>query len=161
MIAGTTAAIVRFAAWAGAEIAGASESVALAFGEFGLALGLGFQIQDDLLGIWAPAAETGKAAADDIRRKKKSLPILMLNERARPDDRATLDRQYAEPEIDAHGVANVLALLQKYAIRPEVEAQVRAHHDRAETALLLAAPDESPARAALLHRIHLLASRSK
>jgi geranylgeranyl diphosphate synthase type I len=161
MIAGKTAAIVQFAAWAGAEIAGADAQVARAFGEFGLALGLGFQIQDDLLGIWASAAETGKAAADDIRRKKKSLPVLMLNGRANPADRAALDRRYAAPEIDADGVAEILALLQKYAIRPEIETQVRAYHDRAKTALLLAAPVDSPARAALLHRIHLLASRSK
>jgi geranylgeranyl diphosphate synthase type I len=161
MISGKTAAIVRFAAWAGAEIAEADESVVQAFGEFGLALGLGFQIQDDLLGIWASAAATGKAAADDIRRKKKSLPILMLNQCANPADRAALDQRYAAPEIDARGVDEILALLKKYAIRPQIEAQVRAHHDRAVAALLLAAPDDSPARATLLHRIQLLASRSK
>jgi len=160
MIEGKTAAIVRFSAWAGAEIAGASETVARAFGDFGLDLGLGFQIQDDLLGTWASAAETGKAAADDIRRKKKSLPILMLYERADAAGLTMLDRWYAQREINTTGIGEILGLLNQYAVRPEIEAQVRAHHDRAVSALLLAAPIDSPARAALLQRIDLLASRS-
>jgi geranylgeranyl diphosphate synthase type I len=161
MIAGKTAAIVRFAAWAGATIAGASPEVAERFGEFGLALGLGFQIQDDLLGIWGSASETGKAEADDIRRKKKSLPILLLRQRAGAEDAATLDRLYAWDEIDPSGIETVLALLAKHEARPAVETLVRTYHDQAIEALLIAAPDDSPARAALLNRIELLASRSK
>lgn len=160
MIAGKTAAIVRFAAWAGATIAGASPEVAARFGEFGLALGLGFQIQDDLLGIWGSAGETGKAAADDIRRKKKSLPILFLRQRAGAEDAATLDRLYAWDEIDPSGIETVLALLAKHETRPAVELLVRTYHDQAIEALLIAAPEDSPARAALLNRIELLASRS-
>lgn len=161
MIAGKTAAIVRFAAWAGAIIADASTEAAARFGDFGLALGLGFQLQDDLLGIWGSASETGKAAADDIRRKKKSLPILLLRQRAKPTDAAMLDRLYADPEIDPAGTEAVLSLLAKYDVRPAVEALVRADHDRAVEALLVATPDDSPARAALLARIERLASRSK
>jgi len=161
MIAGKTAVIVRFAAHAGARIAGATEPIAQAFGEFGLALGVGFQIQDDLLGIWASEAATGKAAADDIRRKKKSLPILLLLERADSNDRAMIDQSYRAPEVDAAGIEKMLALLAKYEIRPAVEAQVRANHDGAVAALLRAAPDDSPARAELLRRVQILASRSK
>jgi geranylgeranyl diphosphate synthase type I len=82
MITAKTSVIVRYAAWAGAIAGGASDEAARAFGRFGLALGLGFQVQDDLLGIWGTAKETGKPAADDIRRRKKSLPVLLLLERA-------------------------------------------------------------------------------
>ena len=161
MIAGKTAAIVRFAARAGATIAGASPEAAERFGEFGLALGLGFQVQDDLLGIWGSASETGKAEADDIRRKKKSLPILLLRQRTGGDNSAALDRLYAQDEIDSSGIELVLALLAKHDVRPAAEALVRTYHDQAVSALLVAAPEASPARAALLNRIELLASRSK
>lgn len=161
MIEGKTAAIVQFATWAGARLAGSDNESAVEFGEFGLALGLGFQIQDDLLGVWAPAADTGKAAADDIRRKKKSLPVVMLHERANPADRAALDRLYSQAEIDSAGVRQVLDLLGKYRVRAEVEAQVQQHHDRAVQALLRAAPNDDPARTALLRRVALLATRSK
>ena len=62
MIAGKTAAIVRFAAWAGALLGGAGEAAASRWAEFGLALGLGFQIRDDLLGIWGAPEEDRQSA---------------------------------------------------------------------------------------------------
>ncbi|MEZ4498501.1 MAG: polyprenyl synthetase family protein [Thermomicrobiales bacterium] len=51
MISMKTAAIVEFACWSGAIAAGADEGIADQFAQFGRALGLGFQIQDDVLGI--------------------------------------------------------------------------------------------------------------
>jgi geranylgeranyl diphosphate synthase type I len=100
MIAGKTAAIVQFAAWSGAVLGGADAGVAARYGAFGQALGLGFQIQDDLLGIWGAPEVTGKAAADDIRRRKQSLPIVCLFESAMPDEREALHRIYAAPSIE-------------------------------------------------------------
>ena len=72
MIAGKTAAIIRFGAWAGALLGGADEATASRWAEFGLALGLGFQVRDDQLGIWGVREATGKAPADDVRRRKQS-----------------------------------------------------------------------------------------
>ena len=161
MIAGKTAAIVRYAAWAGALLGGADLASAERFGEFGLALGFGFQIQDDLLGVWGTSAATGKAAADDIRRKKQSLPILLLRAHATPAELDELNRRYAAPEIDGDGVAAVLAMLDRHHIRRDVERQVREYHDRALNALDLATPDPGhPARAALAALVETLASRS-
>ena len=91
MIAGKTAAIVRFAAWAGALLGGADEAAASRWAEFGLALGLGFQVRDDLLGIWGAQEATGKAPADDVRRRKQSLPILILRERLDEAEREELE----------------------------------------------------------------------
>ena len=108
MIAGKTAAIVRYAAWAGALLGGADETAADRWAEFGLALGLGFQIRDDLLGIWGDPSETGKAAADDIRRRKQSLPILMLRERLNAAEREGAESVLDRAEVDARGVARVL-----------------------------------------------------
>nr|WP_245240792.1 polyprenyl synthetase family protein [Streptomyces spiramenti] len=58
------------AVWAGAP----SERVA-ALRRFGHHLGLGFQIADDLLGIWGDPALTGKPAGADLAARKKSLPV--------------------------------------------------------------------------------------
>jgi geranylgeranyl diphosphate synthase type I len=160
MIAGKTAAIVRFAAWGGALVGGASEPAADRLAAFGLALGLGFQVRDDLLGIWGEASETGKAAADDIRRRKQSLPILMLRERASEHDRAELEALYRQPEISADGVNRVLALLAAYDVRSAVEAEIAALHDQARAALLAATGSEAnPARDALLALVEMLADR--
>src|SRR5215213_3702390 len=162
MIAGKTAAIVRFAAWAGALLGGADEVAASRWAEFGLALGLGFQARDDLLGIWGAQEATGKAPADDVRRRKQSLPILILRDRLTGTERAELDRIYAEPNVDRAGVARVLALLERERVRQEVEAVIGTYHDRAAAALLDAArPGHNPARDRLLTLVERLSSRSR
>jgi len=55
-----------------------SEDVASAgrFREFARLLGLAFQVQDDILGIWGDEALTGKSAASDLVEGKSSLPVL-------------------------------------------------------------------------------------
>ncbi|HEU5430790.1 MAG TPA: polyprenyl synthetase family protein, partial [Thermomicrobiales bacterium] len=160
MIDGKTAAIVRFAAWAGALLGGADETAAERFAAFGRALGLGFQVQDDLLGVWGDASQTGKAPADDIRRRKQSLPILLLRERSDAAARAELDALYAAPAIDRDGVARVLALLAQANVRPVVAAHVAAFHDEAKSALLAAAPNASLWRDRLSDLVERLAVRS-
>jgi geranylgeranyl diphosphate synthase, type I len=161
MISGKTAAIVRFAAWAGALLGGADEAAASRWAEFGLALGLGFQIRDDLLGIWGAQEATGKAPADDVRRRKQSLPILLLRDRLDDAERAELDRLYATPNVNRAGVVRVLALLEREAVRQEVEAAIADYHDGATAALLDAArPGSNPARDRLLTLVERLSSRS-
>lgn len=161
MIEGKTSAIVRFAAWGGAVVAGASDAVANRFAAFGLALGLGFQIRDDLLGIWGAAAATGKAEADDIRRRKQSLPIVLLRERVSPADRKTLHRLYEQPEISEAGIPTVLELLDHYEVREAVEQYIGTYHDAAERHLAEAAGSgQNPARDALLGLIEALSTRT-
>lgn len=79
MIGGKTAAIFACALECGA-IAGLPDPLdprkINAFTNFGLKIGLGFQIRDDILGIWGIESETGKPSGSDIRRRKKSLPVL-------------------------------------------------------------------------------------
>jgi geranylgeranyl diphosphate synthase type I len=161
MIAGKTAAIVRFAAWAGAMLGGANPASAERFGTFGEALGLGFQVQDDLLGVWGSATQTGKAAADDVRRKKQSFPIILLRATADESSAAELEHIYAAPELDPYAIDRVLEMLDRFSVRELVEQQVRAYHDEARFALEAAAPiGINPARDALLERVESLASRS-
>jgi geranylgeranyl diphosphate synthase, type I len=135
MISGKTARIVELAAEGGAMMAGASSQVVQAFSAFGRALGLGFQVQDDLLGAFGNAEVTGKAAADDIRRKKQSLPVILLRERASGADRADLGEIYAQPALDSGAVAAVLDLMDRYEVEAEVARTVTRYHDDAEEAL--------------------------
>ena len=161
MIAGKTAAIVRYSAWAGATLAEATDEVAAQFAAFGLALGLGFQVRDDALGIWGTAAATGKARADDIRRRKQSLPILLLRERAGPAIRDELSRIYQAPAIDLAGIERVLALLATHDVQATVERQVERYHDEARSALLVAAGrGDNPARDRLLDLVERLTFRT-
>jgi len=76
MIAGKTAALLSACCHIGAILGGADESTQDAYRSFGHALGLAFQVQDDILGVWGDEAITGKSAASDLLESKKSLPVL-------------------------------------------------------------------------------------
>jgi geranylgeranyl diphosphate synthase type I len=76
MVNGKTAALFSACTELGALIAGTAPATRSAYGEFGRLLGLAFQVEDDLLGIWGDAALTGKSAESDLMTGKKSLPVL-------------------------------------------------------------------------------------
>ncbi len=76
MVGGKTAALLAACAHIGALVAGAEPGVCLDYRQFGWSLGLAFQAQDDLLGIWGDTALTGKSTESDLLSGKKSLPVL-------------------------------------------------------------------------------------
>lgn len=76
MIAGKTAALLSACCHIGALLGGADDSTQEAYRSFGHYLGLAFQVQDDILGIWGDEAVTGKSAASDLIEGKNSLPVL-------------------------------------------------------------------------------------
>lgn len=76
MVGGKTAALIAACCRLGALAAGASQARQDYFAEFGRTLGLAFQVQDDILGIWGDANLTGKSVASDLLTGKKSLPVL-------------------------------------------------------------------------------------
>ncbi len=76
MIAGKTGALLGACARIGALLGGAGENEQTACQTFGVNLGLAFQVQDDLLGIWGDASQTGKSTESDLVAGKKSLPVV-------------------------------------------------------------------------------------
>jgi len=76
MISGKTAALISACCHIGALLGSAEEARQEAYRAFGHYLGLAFQVQDDILGIWGDEALTGKSAASDLIEGKNSLPIL-------------------------------------------------------------------------------------
>ncbi|HEY0558681.1 MAG TPA: polyprenyl synthetase family protein [Frankiaceae bacterium] len=75
MAGGKTAALLRASAAIGAVLAGAPSPVVEGLSVFGWELGLAFQFVDDLLGIWGESSQTGKPVLNDLRSRKKSLPV--------------------------------------------------------------------------------------
>ena len=76
MVAGKTAALLSACCHIGSILGGVDEGTQDAYRSFGHALGLAFQVQDDILGIWGDEAITGKSAVSDLLEGKKSLPVL-------------------------------------------------------------------------------------
>ncbi len=81
MIRGKTSALLGCCAQLGALVAGADQPRQSSFYEYGVHLGLAFQVLDDWLGIWGDVAVTGKSTDSDLTAGKKSLPVLFGLER--------------------------------------------------------------------------------
>lgn len=120
MIRGKTAALIGASVAIGGLIGGATPEADESLRHFGQSIGLAFQIQDDILGIWGDPAVTGKAAGNDILRRKKSLPMLHALNDARHG--AQLDALLQKPGFGAPDLPEALRLLaatgsQEYANR--------------------------------------------
>ena len=76
MIGGKTSALLSACTHIGALLGNAGEAEQEAYRQFGHHLGLAFQVQDDILGIWGDESLTGKSAASDLVEGKNSLPVL-------------------------------------------------------------------------------------
>ena len=82
MIDKKTAALIACSLELGALLGTDDEQVIAGFVNIGRNLGLAFQIRDDILGIWGDEQKTGKPSCSDIRRKKKSFPIIYALDKA-------------------------------------------------------------------------------
>ncbi len=76
MIGGKTSALLSACTHIGALLGDAGEAEQESYRQFGYHLGLAFQVQDDILGIWGDETVTGKSAASDLVEGKNSLPVL-------------------------------------------------------------------------------------
>ncbi len=139
MIERKTGALFASTCWLGAHSAGAGAARCDAFADYGRALGVAFQEQDDVLGVWGSEAETGKPAAADVTTRKKALPAALAL--ARPDAPDWLLMAYAgEGDLPPDLVARVIAFFDGAGIRAEAEQRVAAHYQAALTSLDAAAP---------------------
>jgi len=90
MAARKTGALFSAAARIGARIGGGPAQMVEALGRFGDHAGVAYQIRDDVLGIWGDQEQLGKPAGSDLRRNKRSLPIIHALAYAGPLLRARL-----------------------------------------------------------------------
>ena len=130
MIGRKTAALIAASIEAGALLATDDEHVIGRYRAFGWDLGLAFQINDDLLGIWGEEQATGKEPTD-VARRKKTLPVIYAFEHAGPRDRARLTTLYADREPTADAVAEIIEILERSGAHDYTREQARLHRDRA------------------------------
>lgn len=96
MIQLKTAVLIAASLKIGAVIGGADDKEAQMLYEYGLNIGLAFQIQDDILDIWSEEKVFGKVHGGDIVANKKTLPIIKAFEIASGDSLRKL-REYYSP----------------------------------------------------------------
>ena len=109
MIGRKTAALIAASVQAGAMLATDDQAVIDAYRGFGWSLGIAFQLNDDLLGIWGDEARTGKEPSD-LAKHKKTLPVIYALENADPADAARLREILAADEPSDAEVAEARSM---------------------------------------------------
>ncbi len=134
VVRGKTAALFSAATEAGGVIAGASEAQVRALHDYGDALGISFQIVDDLLDYWGTDA-TGKNVGDDFRERKLTLPVIKAVAAADSEERAFWSRVIARGEQGDGDLQHALILLERHGALEATRAEALAWASRAKQAI--------------------------
>ena len=130
MIGRKTAALIAASIEAGALLATDDEAVIARYRAFGWALGIAFQLNDDLLGIWGEQRQTGKEPSD-VARHKMTLPVIYAFDHAGPEECAILERVWKTAEPSDGPVAEAVGLIERLGGRDYTRDQARQYRDKA------------------------------
>jgi len=145
MISKKTAALIGASIETGAMMASDDPAVVEAYHRLGHDLGMAFQIADDLKGSFWASAESGKSAAGDIRKRKKTFPVVWAMQNAAPAEVKRLIAIYqpviratdgsGPPDGDApmsqELIDEVLEILERCGARDRTEQEARRYRDLA------------------------------
>ncbi|MEY8842692.1 polyprenyl synthetase family protein [Cribrihabitans sp. XS_ASV171] len=114
VVRGKTAALFAAACEVGGVISGADDAQVEALRAYGDALGIAFQIADDLLDYQGDSAATGKNVGDDFRERKLTLPVIKAVAQATPEERAFWERTIGKGRQEEGDLDHALHLMERY-----------------------------------------------
>lgn len=135
VVRGKTAALFSAATEVGGVIAGADDTATRALYDFGDALGISFQIVDDLLDYGGATASLGKNTGDDFRERKLTLPVIKAVAKGDATERAFWERTIEKGRQEDGDLEHAMALLNKHDVLEETRQEALAWADKAKTAL--------------------------
>jgi len=136
VIRGKTAALFSAATEVGGVISGAPEPHVRALYNYGDALGISFQMVDDLLDYGGDSAATGKNVGDDFRERKLTLPVIKAVAKADAAERAFWRRVIEKGDQQEGDLDHALTLLDRHGAMAEARAEALAWADKAKSAVL-------------------------
>lgn len=153
-----TASLLSVSASAGALSVGASAEKVSAMRHFGDAIGIAFQIRDDILD-YTPTANTGKPSNNDLRERKITLPLIEVLEKVDKAEQAEIldlvERCATEEEC-------VEQVQQRVVAAGGIEAATATMKSYLQRAMsILAGYDESSYRTSLLDLCAYIAERNR
>ena len=159
VIRAKTASLFAAAARIGAVVADRPQAEEEALGQFGLNLGLAFQLVDDALDYAALQEKLGKTIGDDFREGKMTLPVILAVARGEnhPDELAFWQRTLEDLEQTPEDLARAQHLIESHGGIVDTLARADFYADSARDALLRF--PTSPARQAMLNAVHFAVKR--
>ena len=148
VVRGKTAALFSAATEVGGVIAAAPEDQIKALFDYGDALGIAFQIVDDLLDYQGDTKATGKNVGDDFRERKLTLPVIKAIAAADTEERAFWKRVIEKGDQRDGDLDHALGLLQAHGALDQTRREALEWATRAKAAL--ASLPEHPVRQMLL-----------
>lgn len=137
MITKKTAAVIQTSLALGGLCAGAVDEDIETLKNFGLNLGIAFQLQDDLLDLISSDTKLGKRIGNDILEKKKTLMVIMARERIRSDrDKNLIEKLYSNEKIEPDIIPEYISLFEKLNIFSDVKEIIDMYFDKARATLL-------------------------
>ncbi|WP_377509123.1 polyprenyl synthetase family protein [Octadecabacter sp. R77987] len=134
VVRGKTAALFSAAMEVGGVIAGVSEDRVKALYAYGDALGVAFQIVDDLLDYRGTDA-TGKNVGDDFRERKLTLPVIKAVAMADAEERAFWERTIAKGKQASGDLETAMAILARHDTLEATRVEALAWSEKAKAAL--------------------------
>jgi len=153
MIEKKTSVLLAYAMQIGGYIAGGTPEQLTALYQFGLHIGLAFQIQDDILDVYGDSKTFGKAIGGDICCNKKTFLLLSALENADPESKAELLQWLLVSDRKEEKIAAITAIYNRLNVREAGETVIEQH-----TATALAQLDKLPQNAAT-ERLRVLAEK--
>ena len=135
VVRGKTAALFSAATEAGAEIAGGTPAQVQALFDYGDALGIAFQIVDDLLDYGGSAAAIGKNTGDDFRERKLTLPLIKAVAKADDAERAFWVRVIEKGQQAEGDLEQAMAIMARHGAMEAARKDALAWAGRAQAAL--------------------------
>jgi octaprenyl-diphosphate synthase len=130
-----TAYMFSAAAEVGAIVAGATPEQRLALRDYGLWLGMAFQLVDDILDFISTEEELGKPVANDLREGKLTLPVIYLLEGGNSEHRRVVETIIREGGFKTISHMELLELLEKERALDRARAEARGYAQEAIRAL--------------------------
>ncbi len=135
VVRGKTAALFSAATEVGGVIAGANDAQTRALFDYGDALGIAFQIVDDLLDYGGAADTLGKNTGDDFRERKLTLPVIKAVAMADAEERAFWARTIAKGDQRDGDLQQARAIMARHGAMEAARQDALAYAARAATAL--------------------------
>ncbi len=142
VIKGKTAALFAAACEVGPLISNGARNDAQIMTEYGMNLGIAFQIADDILDYAATSAQIGKEVGDDFREGKMTAPVILALQKANEEERSFWTRTMAAREQNDSDLVRATTILARHNALDQGLALARDYAQKAREALA-EAPDSA------------------